>query len=1328
MTQRAGESRAGARVRMGQALRVAASVVGCAALCILHSGIAQAQETVCARVKIEIKQELTLERQAFDAEMNINNTTDNGVISNVSIVVKVYDEQGTPVEASSDPNSSTAKFFVRVSGKQNISDIDGNGTVNPATTSTINWLIIPAPGSAGTSPLGKKYLIGATLKYTFGGEDQTLDVSPDVITVKPLPLLTLDYFLTKDVWADDPLTAEIEPVEPFTLGVRVKNNGFATAKNLKIDSAQPKIVENNQGLLIGFKLDGSYVNDAPADNTLLINFGDVAANTSKMGRWIMETTLAGKFTEFTASFTHADELGGSLTSILQAANAHLLIRDVRVDLPGRDYVRDFLAQDGDVIRVYESDAPDTLVTDRSSVAALTASTSIDGKATYHLIVPPTDGFLYVKLPDPFNGTKALGVTKRSDAKTLLPENVWLSKTRNSETKKWEYWVNFFDVNSTGVYDAEFEAPPAISLPPQIQFIPDRVTQEEHQVSFLVEASSPGGAPVFLSAAPLPAGAKFTTQATDPTAPTLTRAVFDWTPPKGTAGNYLVVYTATDGTLTSTRSASIKVESISPPAGPEIPSIISPASGAQLTSLKPTLSVQTSTNTQDPTVKVQFEIYKDASMTQLVDSALVDKAVSGTTAVPTAWPLTATLMDNTTYWWRARTYDGNTTYSAWINARFFVNLYNDPPDSFNLSLPVPDGEVADLQPTLAWSNAVDKDGDSITYGVRIFDDAALTHIVVQTDGLLPDVSGTTSWQVNAALIARKKYYWRVIATDVNGAQTMSAVRDFFTGVGNSAPTTPTLVSPALDARVANLSPDLTVGNSTDADGDLLTYIFELDTVPSFDSGAKRASSEVLQGLGATTSWHVSGLIENKHYFWRAKAQDGRSESAWVQGTFLVDVINEAPAQPTVHNPGNGAWVSTLTPVLEANPALDPEGDTVHYEFQLAKDAGFATVLQSGVSALTTWTVPSPLDDKSTYWWSVRAVDASGAASSWSPASVMYVSTGTYQNPSIQLLTPSSTVVPTQVGASKIVHLTWQGTDLNIEPTVALYYASNKTAFTGTLIVDGLRQSSGVQSASYDWNVSTLAPGAYYVYAVIYDSRGLGQAWAAGAVVIPAAAQTGSVVETITATPLQTTEVGGQAQFKIKLGSAPTDNVVLPVASTMSKEGVASPPSLTFTPANWNVDQTVTVTGQADCIPDGTKQYQVLVGQAVSLDPQYIGISGAPVAMSNSDAATGVVTSTNSPNIRICGLTIKTEVQINPMIWEYTVETSFGNSGNPVTGGTAKLTSAPSLVVITDPDLQFGALQYGETGRSLDTITVRSNLRLTPSFFAAAVGFKWSITVN
>ncbi|MCP4233340.1 MAG: hypothetical protein GY770_07100 [Aestuariibacter sp.] len=47
-----------------------------AVLCLLSVVTpAQAQESVCAEVKIEIRQELTLERQAFEGFMKINNKT-----------------------------------------------------------------------------------------------------------------------------------------------------------------------------------------------------------------------------------------------------------------------------------------------------------------------------------------------------------------------------------------------------------------------------------------------------------------------------------------------------------------------------------------------------------------------------------------------------------------------------------------------------------------------------------------------------------------------------------------------------------------------------------------------------------------------------------------------------------------------------------------------------------------------------------------------------------------------------------------------------------------------------------------------------------------------------------------------------------------------------------------------------------------------------------------------------------------------------------------------------------------------------------------------------
>src|SRR4051812_26300921 len=141
-----------------------------------------------------------------------------------------------------------------------------------------------------------------------------------------MPRITLDYFLTQDVFADDPFTPQIEPAIPFTLGVRAKNSGAGPVKKLKIESAQPKIVENIQGLLIGFQIIGSFVNDTPTSPSLLIDLGDVAPTGASTGRWLMTTTLSGKFVDFNASFTHSDALGGALTSLIDSVKAHLLVR------------------------------------------------------------------------------------------------------------------------------------------------------------------------------------------------------------------------------------------------------------------------------------------------------------------------------------------------------------------------------------------------------------------------------------------------------------------------------------------------------------------------------------------------------------------------------------------------------------------------------------------------------------------------------------------------------------------------------------------------------------------------------------------------------------------------------------------------------------------------------------------------------------------------------------------------------------------------------------------------------------------------------------------
>jgi hypothetical protein len=68
-------------------------------------------------------------------------------------------------------------------------------------------------------------------------------------------------------------------------------------------------------------------------------------------------------------------------------------------------------------------------------------------------------------------------------------------------------------------------------------------------------------------------------------------------------------------------------------------------------------------------------------------------------------------------------------------------------------------------------------------------------------------------------------------------------------------------------------------------------------------------------------------------------------------------------------------------------------------------------------------------------------------------------------------------------------------------------------------------------------------------------------------------------------LTVTEAGGTASFTAVLIAQPATNVGLSVTSGDPGEAAVSPAVLTFTPANWNLPQTVTVTGVDDSDRDG-----------------------------------------------------------------------------------------------------------------------------------------------
>ncbi|MCA9170223.1 MAG: hypothetical protein KDB23_21245, partial [Planctomycetales bacterium] len=100
-------------------------------------------------------------------------------------------------------------------------------------------------------------------------------------------------------------------------------------------------------------------------------------------------------------------------------------------------------------------------------------------------------------------------------------------------------------------------------------------------------------------------------------------------------------------------------------------------------------------------------------------------------------------------------------------------------------------------------------------------------------------------------------------------------------------------------------------------------------------------------------------------------------------------------------------------------------------------------------------------------------------------------------------------------------------------------------------------------------------------------------------------------------LTTTEDGGTAQFTVVLTAQPTDVVLVPLFSSSTREGRLSAASLRFTPDNWDVPQTVVVTGQDDDLVDGDRAYAVITAWATSADRRYHGMNPADVQLINRD---------------------------------------------------------------------------------------------------------------
>src|SRR5205814_9823974 len=98
-------------------------------------------------------------------------------------------------------------------------------------------------------------------------------------------------------------------------------------------------------------------------------------------------------------------------------------------------------------------------------------------------------------------------------------------------------------------------------------------------------------------------------------------------------------------------------------------------------------------------------------------------------------------------------------------------------------------------------------------------------------------------------------------------------------------------------------------------------------------------------------------------------------------------------------------------------------------------------------------------------------------------------------------------------------------------------------------------------------------------------------------------------------LITTEDGGTAQFTAVLALQPTVDVTIGLHSSDTSRGTVSTSKLTFTPTDWDVPQTVTITGVGDGIIGQDETYTIITDPAVSTDPNFDGVNPSDVTVTN-----------------------------------------------------------------------------------------------------------------
>ncbi len=367
------------------------------------------------------------------------------------------------------------------------------------------------------------------------------------------------------------------------------------------------------------------------------------------------------------------------------------------------------------------------------------------------------------------------------------------------------------------------------------------------------------------------------------------------------------------------------------------------------------------------------IHVDAAGNPVVVGVLTDTQGTGTYV----WTPSQTDATNSPFEITFRISDGEFEVEVTVIVR--VAAVSLPPTLPVLISPIDDEILTATSTLLVLENAVDLDGDSISYQFEA-EFGEPDEVPEFEDTRTENPSGQTSSPI-AGLVENTWVSWRARAFAGGRYSSWTARERFFVNVQNDPPEAPVIIKPATGSEVAELQPTIAVTVPEDPEGDDITLKIEIARDVDFadivvTSDPLPPGADVLM-----LSWQVTQNLEyGGEYFVRAIAQDtlGASSPYSEITTFFVSFESEL-LPPSF----GGEWGNCALETVNEAPTevrilnVDGTGDTITFEVIIASaDAPEVALAQASaaqaIGSETIVTLPAFEAAPGNYVLNVRAI--------------------------------------------------------------------------------------------------------------------------------------------------------------------------------------------------------------------------------------------------------------------------------------------------------------------------------------------------------------------